>query len=347
MRAALALLLCLWATMSSAQHWVTAEACKVDVNTAPGQGFDPKVYAELRSNAAQILIPVGRYWQIESSDGARSYLFGTAHSNAPEILNLPDRVEADIEGARIVVLELDFVARSRQDLNKRQQTGHYFRPTRGTFDLEDYGFPEPMNAWIKSRLHALGWGREAGNILQPWALAQALLLDPCNDFAQGVYPILDDRISMLGAIAGATILPLGEETEIYRFLIQAENAGVAEAIALLYGAYLDPAGFEENAPGFWPYYLRGDLGFLAAWDRAYLSDLLGEIRADETLQKVNGYLLEHRNLKFVERLMPELDAGGVFVAVGAGHIPGETGLVRLLRQNGYLVSRVRLTGEIE
>jgi uncharacterized protein YbaP (TraB family) len=41
-----------------------------------------------------------------------------------------------------------------------------------------------------------------------------------------------------------------------------------------------------------------------------------------------------------ERLTPHLDGGGVFVAVGALHLPGEQGLVRLMEESGYSVSRV-------
>ncbi len=42
-----------------------------------------------------------------------------------------------------------------------------------------------------------------------------------------------------------------------------------------------------------------------------------------------------------ERAEPILQAGPTFIAVGALHLPGETGLVKLLRAKGYSVTAVQ------
>jgi uncharacterized protein YbaP (TraB family) len=39
-----------------------------------------------------------------------------------------------------------------------------------------------------------------------------------------------------------------------------------------------------------------------------------------------------------ERALPFLEEGGAFIAVGALHLPGEAGLVELLRAKGYTVT---------
>jgi hypothetical protein len=41
-----------------------------------------------------------------------------------------------------------------------------------------------------------------------------------------------------------------------------------------------------------------------------------------------------------ERMAPMLRQGGAFIAVGAAHLPGETGLLRLIEKAGYRVTVV-------
>jgi uncharacterized protein YbaP (TraB family) len=47
-----------------------------------------------------------------------------------------------------------------------------------------------------------------------------------------------------------------------------------------------------------------------------------------------------RNRLWIERLTPVLEEGGAFVAVGLGHLVGDTSLVSMLRERGYRIERV-------
>ena len=51
-------------------------------------------------------------------------------------------------------------------------------------------------------------------------------------------------------------------------------------------------------------------------------------------------MITQRNDVMAERALPYLQKGGVFMAVGALHLPGAEGLVEAFRQAGYTVSAI-------
>jgi uncharacterized protein YbaP (TraB family) len=49
------------------------------------------------------------------------------------------------------------------------------------------------------------------------------------------------------------------------------------------------------------------------------------------------YLTDDRNIRWMEKLPGYLGKGNQFIAVGAFHLVGEKGLIKLLREKGYTV----------
>lgn len=81
-----------------------------------------------------------------------------------------------------------------------------------------------------------------------------------------------------------------------------------------------------------------------AWERGDLATLermvIDEFKAEAP--EAYGVIFTQRNLAWTDVLMAELEGEGVdFVAVGAGHMLGDDGLVALLRARGVTVERVR------
>jgi len=81
-------------------------------------------------------------------------------------------------------------------------------------------------------------------------------------------------------------------------------------------------------------YLRRDLAGLMQLSDKYKSD---DARLNNALM---DRLLVQRNKIMAERMQARLQEGNAFIAVGALHLPGETGLLRQLAQAGYRVTRV-------
>ncbi len=59
--------------------------------------------------------------------------------------------------------------------------------------------------------------------------------------------------------------------------------------------------------------------------------------SDFTTGENKAILLDNRNRNWVEQLRTIMPKTNVFIAVGAGHLPGEHGVIELLRKAGYTV----------
>lgn len=55
----------------------------------------------------------------------------------------------------------------------------------------------------------------------------------------------------------------------------------------------------------------------------------------------NAVLIYNRNIDWVAKMKTIMSSASTFFAVGAGHLPGEKGLIALLRNVGYKVEGVK------
>ena len=93
-------------------------------------------------------------------------------------------------------------------------------------------------------------------------------------------------------------------------------------------------------------YLEGQIGLSMQIDRAHVAGLFGQDRANELVDRVDGYLVDERNAAFLTELEPLVNRGGVVIAIGAFHLPGAQGMVEMLRGAGFTVTRVPVVGEV-
>jgi uncharacterized protein len=72
---------------------------------------------------------------------------------------------------------------------------------------------------------------------------------------------------------------------------------------------------------------------------------LGEMisKSDQGMMQYEDVLLNNRNRNWVVKLKTLLKDKALVIAVGAGHLPGDKGLINLLRKEGYTVTPVENT----
>ena len=178
----------------------------------------------------------------------------------------------------------------------------------------------------------LGLAPAVADRLEVWFLALMLSNDPAEieRQRQGLV-VLDDWLQQEGRRQGKAIVgleALEEQLGIF--------AGWPETlqVAMLRAALDFPGLIAGSNAGLTALWLDGDLPSM--W-RLFRVSLMAS--GPEFRRRMTDDLVLARNLLMAERLAPILAEGGAFVAVGALHLAGEEGLIVLLREAGWSITR--------
>ena len=350
-RTLLAVLLVLaFAPSASAQSWVTRALCDVDTPRIDPLALPPDRLSALRAEAAQILNGTGNFWRIAAPLGAVSHLWGTMHSSNRHVLALPDQVVQEIKSARLTALEKNYTAASREELERRFDATGWWRDVNGRqnrsyYDLE---FDPDITDALDERLAWSGYAPEEIELLSLGAIIELVYGDPCEDFHADTLPVQDTRIHMLAHISGNQIKGLENPDALLHHLSAASAEPLALALLELAGFYLAPVeealGHANRSTGI-DLYNSGENAVLLHWGKDDLVERFGPQKGAQLLELTDAYLLDERNLDFLAAIRDDLEKGGVFMAIGAAHLPGENGMVELLRRNGFTVTRIKLDRE--
>jgi uncharacterized protein YbaP (TraB family) len=109
-----------------------------------------------------------------------------------------------------------------------------------------------------------------------------------------------------------------------------EDMPMTQQIMLLDQALMEHEKVREIHQQMVDNYLAGNLQALKSQADEQMAQLEPEAK-----QYFMEQGIDIRNLRMLESLLPHLQTSQVFVAVGALHLPGEVGLIQLLRNRGY------------
>ncbi|MET0089535.1 MAG: TraB/GumN family protein [Candidatus Thiodiazotropha sp.] len=259
----------------------------------------------------------GLLWRIEGQ-GAHACLFGTMHSDDPRVTQLSDAVTRCFNESDILMLEMALDERTMIDVATRMMLDQ------DTSLSEQVG--SSLGAEACGAMQSLGIPPEVTERMQPWAVVMTLGMPQMES---GLF--LDKLLYERGIAAGKRFQALesaGEQLSIFNSLSLDEQKSMLRQVLREYRDY--PGMFEMLTQA----YLDQDLQRLMA------ITIANPMSSDTQLQqKMMALMLDSRNRRMAERMLPLLDQARVFVAVGALHLAGETGLIALLRQQGYKVSR--------
>ena len=279
----------------------------------------PRAYAETALIHGQ-----GRLFEVSREGAPASYVFGTMHVNDRRVLKLPGPIANALRKSRTVFLES-----GTENYDPRMALRSMMFSDGRT--LNDVIKGKLYNEVMQAGLSA-GFPRAVINQLKPGALLMlvggAKSYHPWNVSRR---PVLDALLLEFAVNHEIPVLQLDRAKEI--FALFTKRLSEADQVALLRDAF-DDDRVERPLDAMLEAYLEGDL------DTLHSFGIIGNENLKDVEDRFDHELLYVRNHRWIPRLKPQLERGGVFIAVGAAHLSGEDGILHLLENEGFTVRRV-------
>ncbi len=290
------------------------------MQSAPGPAAAPAPGSGADEASGAATIQGGLLWQVSQKGVAPSHLLGTIHSADPRVVRLRppvaralDRSERFImemvpDGTVMAELATSMLITDGRDLEALVGDTLYRQVQKAT---ADFGLPEA-----------------AVRAMKPWAVMTLLSMPkPSAD------PILDLVLHQRATAAGKSTAGLETAQEQ---LAVFDGISMSDQIDLL---KMTLAQLPE-LPGFFDRLIQA----YAADDLRTIVDLSETYQRQndsEAVQRFSRRLNDERNHRMLARMTAYLRQGNSFIAVGALHLSGPSGLLQLLRENGYTVTPTR------
>ncbi len=303
-----------------------SECGGVDLSADPAIKPDGKAYADAMVNGEGLL------WRIDKAGLAPSYLYGTMHSTQDGPMRLARKAAPYAEKASAIATELgDLDAAKKIDIGATMLR-EAMSPGADTFA----GYIEGAQAKrVEAMLAARGTPALMAHHLKLWMLTVAASLPRCEIEGQAKnLPEVDQSFADIGKARHIPVIGL-ETVEEQMRVIASITPGLAAAQlkAMARGGGMADGGYATLLS---LYDQEKPAAALAVLDAAPGVTAQERAASDELTRR----LLADRNDVMAARAAPLLAKGGLFMAVGALHLSGKRGLIELLRERGFRVTKV-------
>lgn len=272
-------------------------------------------------------------WVVDTEP--KIYLFGTMHVGDPRVLAHPAVLEHALKESDAVYTEVLLDAAPPAAMVQRMRL-----PAGQTLDKI---LPKELYERTAKLLEGKGPPLQMFNGMKPWVILLRLqLLDADPATQKGV--ALDAELAKSAKTDGKVVDALetvDEQLDIFDGLTNDEQVKLLEqTVTQIEKARADDATPLEKLTKV---YLEGD-------EEKLLQLMYSELDPDDELSnRLMKKVLDDRNVRMVKRMLEKAFAAPDkthFVAVGAGHYPGEKGIVALLRKTGFKVRRLNAMADL-
>jgi uncharacterized protein YbaP (TraB family) len=250
------------------------------------------------------------FWQLESPAGQISYLFGTMHTDDNRVTDFSPTVLKALKSVDTFMLEVAETPQAGLLLMPQGNLKQFLSET----ELDQVA--------ILADKHVM----PLATVLQmkPWLLAVMFdLPKPQTPFAQDF--LLKAKAEELDKQI------LGLETPQAHFAVMDSMTMDEQLLMLRAVLKRNDAQKEKDFERLMRAYLSGDAERVAHIDDA----LTGGILPPALWQRMRVKLLDERNVGMAARGIAQAQQEKIFIAVGAAHLAGPTGLIQAFKQAGF------------
>ena len=293
---------------------------------------DPALHSRIVEAAVSIENGQALLWKIEREGLAPSYLFGTVHLTDTRVRDISEATRSALRSAKSVLLETSDISPSTtaRALVKAAKAAVYTdgRTLDALLTREEF-------RKVQETINRAGVPAATARLYRPWMVSMMLSGSNCERrrIREGEV-VLDMALAQEARIHGIPITGLETADEQIRTLAslpEDQQLGMLRANLALID---DTDNLMETMVQL---YLERRIG--AVWElQMALAEAAGVPASAFDAFRQN--VIVDRNTKMLEAALADFEKGGVFMAVGALHLPGEDGLVSLLRNAGYAVTPV-------
>ena len=303
-------------------------------NLVAGLKADGKL-AAVEAEAKAVPNGEGKLFRIERPGIQPSYLLGTMHLTDPRILVLPAPAKTAFEAADRLVIETVDVMDEKKAMGALLSHPELLNLPAGK-TLDDYLSPAEKTE-VEAGLLKRKIPFQAIQTLQPWFTSVSLMLPACETARKNEgQPMLDTELAKMAEAAGKPVEGLESAVEQLRAIASIPLDTQAKSLVATVAVADRMPDILETMTSL---YLEGRIGMIMPAIQAAVPDGGLIVGTGEGYAAFEEKVVTDRNYRMAERLAPFLEKGDTFAAVGALHLPGEKGLVALLREAGWTVTR--------
>ena len=309
-----------------------ADQCRGVDMLAETKARDPELFSKIMAQADTVRNGDALLWKVERDGAPASYLFGTVHLTDERVTRVSPAVHQALKDSKTVALEVADLseAATTKVIAKSAPLVIYKDGRRLDGLLTDSEYET-----VKKVIARSGMPVDLAASYKPWIVTMILSVSDCErKKKQEGAKVLDMQIAEIGKARGMDVVGLQSIPEQLK-----DEALVPEAqqLKMLRTSLKFADRTNDLMETLVQLYLNRKIAALLPFQIAIARQIgIG----DDAYAAFQTKRLIDRNIRMSNAAAPLLEKGGAFIAVGALHLPGDKGLVSLLRSAGYTVTPI-------